>query len=108
MRVRHSQVDAGHERRVWTVQRCVSDDVENGACGCVGACEHTVILSEVVIPALRPGTVRVRPLDKRGLVEMAFGRGLGPLLAAVERRAAFTRPLAPDELDDTIDELVAS
>lgn len=91
VRGRHSRTVTGHERRVTTVQRCVSDDVENGACGCEGACEHAVVLSEVVIPALRPGTVRMRPLDKRGLVEMAFGRGLGPMLAAVERRAAAER-----------------
>lgn len=61
------------------------------ACGCQGPCEHVLELSEVVIPPLRPRSVRMRTLDRRGLVEMAYGRGAGPILAMAARRAVNER-----------------
>jgi hypothetical protein len=51
-------------------------DEEPVACACQGACEHTLVLSETVLPSIRPRTVGMRPLDRAGLVEMAYRRGV--------------------------------
>jgi hypothetical protein len=81
-----------HLFEVPSVERYVSDqDVENVACGCEGPCEHVPVLSEVVLPPLRPRSVRMRALDRKGLVEMAYGRGVGPMLEMARR----TRPTPP-------------
>jgi hypothetical protein len=53
----------------------VSDE-ESVACACQGACEHTLELSEVVLPPLRPRSVGMHPMDRQGLVEMAYRRGV--------------------------------
>jgi hypothetical protein len=40
------------------------------------------VISEEVLPAIRPRAVRMRALDRQGLVEMAYGRGGAQLLQA--------------------------
>jgi hypothetical protein len=82
-----------------------SDDVEDlVACGCqegsCESCEHAPVLSEVVIPPLRPRSVRMRTLDRNGLVEMAYGRGVGPILAIAARRHA--APVIKDDGEPTV------
>jgi len=75
---------------MWFVLGGVADaDVEDFvACACQGPCAHAApVLDELVIPPLHPRRVQVQPLDRQGLVEMAYRRGAGPILAMAVRRA---------------------
>lgn len=51
-------------------------DEDSVACACQGACEHTLLLSETVLPPIRPRTVGMLPIDRQGLVDMAYRRGV--------------------------------
>ncbi len=58
-----------------SVIRSVIDD-DFVACACQGPCEHALVISEEVLPPLRPRTVGMHAMDRQGLVAMAYRRGV--------------------------------
>jgi hypothetical protein len=76
------------------VLRNVSDD-EDVACSCQGECAQEPVISEEVLPPIRPRSVRMKALDRQGLVEMAYGRGGAQLLQAALQWHAW-RPVKGD------------